>query len=234
MKQKSKIIDKIRKCLKLGKDGGATEHEAAAAMRQAQKLMQEHQISELDILAAEASEQRSKASARERPAQWECNLAAHCARVFACKTLFDVGWKNTDWVFTGTGPNPEIAKFSFDVLLRQCKAARKVYANTALKRCKPATRIKRADVYCIAWVHEAVGKLATLTRTEQQEKAIAAYYESKAIKTQKLKANDRNQGKKLNGADIMAGLSAGSNAQLHNGMGAAASAKALADDRKAE
>lgn len=44
MNDKSKILDKIRKCLALGKS--SNEHEAAAALRQAQKLMAMHRVTE--------------------------------------------------------------------------------------------------------------------------------------------------------------------------------------------
>jgi hypothetical protein len=44
---KAKILDKIKKCLALGKS--PNEHEAAAAMRQAQKLMERNGITEKDL-----------------------------------------------------------------------------------------------------------------------------------------------------------------------------------------
>lgn len=44
---KGKVLDKIRKCLALGKS--ANEHEAAAALRQAQKMMQAHGLTDDDV-----------------------------------------------------------------------------------------------------------------------------------------------------------------------------------------
>lgn len=44
---REKALDKIRKCLALGKS--PNEHEAAAALRQAQKLMAMHSLSEEDV-----------------------------------------------------------------------------------------------------------------------------------------------------------------------------------------
>ena len=44
---REKIIEKIRKCLALGRS--PNEHEAAAALRQAQKLMRLHGIDELEV-----------------------------------------------------------------------------------------------------------------------------------------------------------------------------------------
>ena len=48
-----KILDKIKKCLALA--SSANEHEAAAALRQAQKLMQAHGLTDQDVAAAQAS-----------------------------------------------------------------------------------------------------------------------------------------------------------------------------------
>src|ERR1700733_4555799 len=44
---RAKILDKIQKCLSLG--ASPNEHEAAAAMRQAQKLMERHGVTEAEI-----------------------------------------------------------------------------------------------------------------------------------------------------------------------------------------
>src|SRR5690348_8415840 len=44
---KTRAMEKIRKCLALSKS--ANEHEAAAALRQAQKLMQMHDLDENDL-----------------------------------------------------------------------------------------------------------------------------------------------------------------------------------------
>jgi hypothetical protein len=44
---KNKAIEKIKKCLALGKS--ANEHEAAQALKQAQALMREYGISDADV-----------------------------------------------------------------------------------------------------------------------------------------------------------------------------------------
>lgn len=48
--QRKRILDRIQKCLNLGKS--SEPHEAAAALRQAQKMMEAHGISEADIAGA--------------------------------------------------------------------------------------------------------------------------------------------------------------------------------------
>lgn len=102
MTTREKIIDKIKKCMALAKS--SNEHEAAAALRQAQKLMQAHGISDLDMSAAEATEARAKAGATQRPAGWETYLAGHVADAFGCKLMFTSSWaRGGEWAFIGTG-----------------------------------------------------------------------------------------------------------------------------------
>jgi hypothetical protein len=84
-----KIMDKIRKCLALSQS--ANEHEAAAALRQAKKLMEAHNISAEDVKAAEVSEARVKAGACRNPVAWEGNLALTTGAVFNCTVIFAPG-----------------------------------------------------------------------------------------------------------------------------------------------
>ena len=66
---KQTAIEKIRKCLALAKS--ANEHEAAAALRQAQALMRKYGVEDGDILMAEVSEARVKAGAKTKPVKWK-------------------------------------------------------------------------------------------------------------------------------------------------------------------
>ena len=54
---KEKILDKIKKCLALSKS--ANEHEAAQALKQAQALMEKHEVNAVDIALSEVSEQKA-------------------------------------------------------------------------------------------------------------------------------------------------------------------------------
>lgn len=229
--KKDKIIDRIRKCLALANNAGATEHEAAAAMRQAQKLMSEHGIDESALLAAEVYEQYSKAGATKSPAKWEVNLAVKTGKVFGCNVLFVQTFDGKSlslkgqWRFIGTGPSPEIAKYGFDVLLRQCKKARKAYMETKLKRCT-TTKTQRADMFCEGWVYAAVGVLENLKRTPEQEAAIQAYYQQQGIVPVESKV--RSSKGKGHGYDALNGIIQGKDAQLRHGVsGSANEQKAL-------
>lgn len=53
---KNKAIEKIKKCLALGKS--ANEHEAAQALKQAQALMREYGISDADVALSDIKKTR--------------------------------------------------------------------------------------------------------------------------------------------------------------------------------
>lgn len=223
MTTREKIIDKIKKCMALAKS--SNEHEAAAALRQAQKLMQAHGISDLDMSAAEATEARAKAGATQRPSGWETYLAGHVADAFGCKLMFTSSWARGEWAFIGTGASPEVAEYAFKVLLRQGKSARAEYINTKLKRCKPGTKTRRADLFSEGWVTSVASLVERFSAPESSESAIDAYMAIKYPSTTSLKTSDRNAERKLRDhewRDRGAGYQAGQDAQLNRGIGGAA------------
>ncbi len=64
-------LKKIKKCLALSRS--ANEHEAAAALRQAQALMREHGLREKDVSLADVAEVKVKACSTAANA-WELRL----------------------------------------------------------------------------------------------------------------------------------------------------------------
>ncbi|MDN3578687.1 DUF2786 domain-containing protein [Chitinimonas viridis] len=230
----SKVLGKIKKCLALAKSGN--EHEAAAAMRQAQKLMAEYNVGEQDVLASEVSEASAKAGAKSVPADWESFLADVVARAFGCTLLFTSGWTGGSWKFIGCGAAPEVAGYAFAVLLRQAKKARAEYAAKHLKRCKLATRIRRGDLFCDAWVRSVrrvVGDFAV--GNAHQAEAVSAFLALHYRKLSDLKTRDRNAGgpkRDHEWRDLDAGAAAGRHVQLNHGVGGmSADAPALTDAR---
>lgn len=101
MNDRSKILDKIKKCLALS--ASSNEHEAEAALRQARKLMEAHGITDLDVQAAEADERRAKSGAKNQPSNWETMLACKIADAFGCRVIFSGGfWSRPgEWCFIG-------------------------------------------------------------------------------------------------------------------------------------
>lgn len=229
MTDKAKILEKIRKCMALS--ASSNENEAAAALRQARALMEKHGISDDEMLAAEAGEAAARAGAQARPAIWETALAARVAAVFGCEILFLSGFNAAHWVFVGTGANYDVARYCFEVLLRQVKKARAEHVKTALKRCKATTKTRRADLFCEGWVRAAVGKLDDMALGDRERAAVSAFMQKRHPALRDLKATDRNAGKKTlsdrDYADYAAGHLSGRDAQLNRGVGAGTAPLAL-------
>lgn len=215
-----KILDKIKKCMALS--SSSNEHEAAIALRQAQKLMELHGISDIDVKAAQAEEKRARAGACKRPAGWENTLAQKIATAFGCQLLFHRNWDAGHWSYIGCGPAPEIAQYAFTVLLRQIKRARAEHIQTALKRCKSITKTRRADLFCDGWVRAVGHTVTSLAENTQHAEAINAYMAVRYPDLEALKTQNRNEGKKLSDrdwSDYLAGTEQGRAVRLNQGMG---------------
>lgn len=229
MTDRAKIIDKIRKCLALGTS--SNEHEAAAALRQANKLMQAHGITDLDVAAAEATERQAKAGAARKPSNWETMLACKVADSFCCKVIFSSSWKGGRWGFIGCGAAPELAQYAFEVLLRQAKRARDTHIKTNLKRCKTATKTRRADLFSDGWVMAVTETVEAFAGNEQQTAAIDAYTSTRYPSLIKMDARDRNADRKISARELndwFSGTQAGGDAQLNRGVSGLQERKALA------
>ncbi len=218
---KRKAIEKIRKCLALS--ASANEHEAAAALRQARKLMEEYKVSDQDIDAIRADEAKARSGVTSQPARYETHLACVIADAFGCRSIFVAGWaaRRAEWRFIGCGASPEIAQYAFTVLLRQLKRSRQEYIKTGLKRCKVATKTRRADLFCEGWVLAAVDHLAALVPAEDETRAMDAYIAIHYPSTSTLASRNRNTGKTLSDREVgdrQAGRRSGRDAQLNRGI----------------
>lgn len=220
------IIDRIRKCLALSKS--SNEHEAAIALRQAQRLMQQHGVTDLDMEHADIQEEATRAGASSKPSRWECGLATRVAEAFDCGTFLRVDYPVGSWVFVGPAPSGEIACYAFEVLFRQIKRARTQYIKTALKRCT-TTRTRRADLFCEGWVIAASALVERLGGNEQQQARVAGYLQHKH-NLAGFRGINRNAGRSLTErdyGDVEAGRVAGKDAQLNRGVGGAGERLAL-------
>lgn len=223
MSDRANILGKIKKCLALS--ASSNEHEAEAALRQARKLMEAHGVSDLDIQAAEAEERRAKSGAKSTPANWETMLAMKVGDAFGCRVIFCSVWNRLgDWCFVGCGATPEVAHYAFIVLHRQARRAREEHIKAKLKRCKVATKTRRADLFSEGWVRSVVGTIAAFAGNDQQSAAIDAYMSKRYPNLNSLKARDRNDGRQLRDHeynDYAAGSRSGRDAQLNRGVGGA-------------
>lgn len=220
---RDRILDKIKKCLALAKS--QNEHEAAAALRQARALMDAHSITDAEMLAIGVSEERAISGGTETPANWECTLAARLAHMFGCRLLHArTGWDTAEWAFIGVSPQPEVARYAFEVLFRQARKARQAHIQTALKRYKKSNKTRRADLFSAGWVQTATASINAWVTSQAAAEAVDAYIRIKHPKTGALEARDRNAGRQWSDKDrdsYYAGRQSGASAELNQGVGAA-------------
>lgn len=224
---RDQALDKIKKCLALAKS--SNPHEAASAMRQAQKLMAEHEVSDQDITLADVSE--SHACARSPATNlWEVALSNLEANAFGCETYCIRravlrGFKpvrKLDYVFVGTGTAPEVAGYTYDVLARQCEKDRLVHIRKQPKNCKPITKTARGDEFALGWVRGVERLIERFAGTEKNELLLEQYMAEKHPNLTTAKVKDRTKGRNVSNNDRYEGLQAGRGAQLNRGVGGAA------------
>lgn len=217
MNQKEKILNKIKKCMALG--DSTNEHEAAAAMRQARKLMDKHGLTEAHVGLAEYGEEGVDLGYRRLPG-WVAALAAVVGTAFQCSTYSS--WRSVDYV--GRKENAVIASYCLEVLMRQLKGSRKQFVASFPSYGRCGARIKRenADAYCEGWVSAVAAKVkefaAPLT---QQEKARHNQYLTDVKETKVKKSKQRKSATEASTSAMAAaqlGYCAGKDVQLHHGM----------------
>nr|WP_314710621.1 DUF2786 domain-containing protein [uncultured Comamonas sp.] len=222
---RDEALKKIQKCLALA--ASPEQHEAAAALRQAQKLMEQFGLSECDVSLADVHEHKQKAPSAPL-VRWESALASLVAEAFGCEFFTTTGkvlvqhlfaYRNTrDFVFVGLGVAPEIAGYAFDVLSRQCSKDRRSYIGRQSKNCKPKTKVARGDLYAEGWVSGVRGKLQAFAGTPSNEALIRQYMSTKYSEMSDEKTKDRTTGKNVTPTDFGHGYQAGRAADIHHGL----------------
>lgn len=222
---RDEALKKIKKCLALGRSAG--EHEAAAAMRQAQKLMQEFDIREQDVSLLDVHEAQARAAGMAANA-WEVRLVQVIADAFGCdfftKVEHDLNGSGSYvrrrlWVFVGIDAAPAIAGYACEVLVRQCARQRMEHIAKQPRNCKQATKTARGDQFATGWVMAVVEKVTAMSRPESDTALVLAYMEQKHGQMRKESPRDSTQGRKVDSGHLHAGFKAGQAAQLHPGVG---------------
>lgn len=213
---RKKALEKIKKCLRLALSDNP--HEAAAAMRQAQALMREHGVGQADVDMSGIEESTAIAGAKQTPSKWESKLANTVAKAYACKVLFAIGAGRWNFI----GEMAEVASYTMTVLLRQVRQARRDFTLNKLKNCKPANKVRRADVFCDAWVGAVYQQVMTFANAELSA-ALELYLAHHYPDTVKKAPRDRNTTARRRAgiraiSDSLHGLLAASDVRLSHGM----------------
>ncbi len=217
---RDRIIEKIKKCLALGRS--CEPHEAALAMKRARELMEKHGVTMDDVDLSEVSRQRTPMGKTVNPPRYQYALIHMVKRVFGCESVLEPrytpnGWRNFV-SFIGFGPAPEIAGYAFEVLFKQITRDRKAYLATLSKRLKRATKTRRGDLWADAWVLAASSKVSAMALTQAQKDLIAKWQAGEYSNLQDSKPRPVKFRGRGDHDAVQKGIDAGRNVTLHHGM----------------
>lgn len=239
---KEKYLAKIKKLLNLARKATNT-NEAATALRQAQNLMRQHNITELEAEFTDISEASSKGSPNhaQTPPKYLVYLVEVIKRAFGVQAFFS--WREGKYfyssprrivTFYGPDSRPQIAAYAFDVLARQMTAARKDFISELHKNTKPANRTAKADKFCEGWASGVWNIVAELVPTDAENTLMASYFNRQLADG--METNSCREARKCNGSDSAstAGYLSGRRAQLSHGVnGTANKAKLIGEPHHA-
>lgn len=218
-----KILDKIKKCLRLAKSSNANE--AATALRQAQLLMEKHGVSTDDVTLSDVGAHTANSGNGKTTPMHMAILVDMVCMAFGTTAVIQhrQDWLTSTWKrgvqFIGVGSAAEIAGYAFEVLYRQLNRDRNAYLKTLNKRLVRATKVRRADIYCQAWVNAVSNQVTRHSNTEQEDKAIELFKKQSYKKLDETKPVDRS--KKMRRHDDQAywdGRRDGNKVQFHQGV----------------
>lgn len=217
-------LKKIKKCLKLSQS--AEPHEAAAAMRQAQKLMAEFRVGEHDLSMLDVKEARVRAVSMAANT-WDVMLTNIIADAFGCESFsvvtagYNATWNPTrkrEHVFVGVDASADVAAYAYEVLGRQCAKARLAHIQKQPKNCKPLTKTARGDAFANGWVYGVRELVESFATGDRDEPLLLAYMNDRHPDLKSVKSKDKAKKVKDQG-HIMAGIKAGELAELNRGVG---------------
>ena len=171
-------LKRIRKCLALATSN--EPHEAAAALRQAQALMEKFDITDAEASLSDITEASCRSSGKKTVPLWEAALAKAVGESFGCRVLHSSGkplrrsyvrpfmtaqpdyyrtvYGNGSLYFVGVQTRAEIARYAFEALRRQLRKARAAYRSQA--NCSGP----RLEAFVIGWVMAVQEKIDALAK----------------------------------------------------------------------
>jgi len=234
-----RVIRKIKRCLALSESSNETE--AATAMRQAQALMREYRLSELDVRISDVGEVQSEKYRIKRRPTWDRHLSAAVGKVFGVRPLTYRHWCKTNGrtveraLYVGVTPAPQIAMYAYEALLAKLTQARRAYvalvrAGKARSAYSPPTA---GDHFALAWVSTVEGKIHQLLPRGDDDPGlplhstgrdlVAVQAQDKALIEQYLAGQEIGKARKVQNIELdldaqLAGLLAGQRVELHAGL----------------
>lgn len=212
---REKILDKIKKCMALG--ASPNEHEAAAAMRQAQKLMERHGITEAEIGAIGYAVEKVMTTVQATktiPVTIAC-IASLIARAFGVRPVITRTLRVSDHNFEVQYFGPEhrviLAGHTHVVISR---AVEKAWQEYILQRpAAKSVRGARASFY-LGWCDTVTGTVQDFGMSDEETSRTSALVE----KTFPIVRKGVSSNVPIYGEVERAGADSGKGFQLHRPM----------------
>jgi len=170
-----KIIDKIFKCLRLSESNNPNE--SAAALRQAQRLMELHGINQEQVKSSHDVEALTVKSQFVEPPYWLIALSEIIGQAFFCRVYVSRSKnENSEFYFIGLGNRTELAKYTFTVLQRLLARERRHFV-TSLSDMNKSEKTRRGNVFAQAWLFRIARTIVNFVSDPIIEQAIDAYVE---------------------------------------------------------
>ena len=217
-----RILDKIKKLMALA--GSNNHHEAANALRKAQLLMQQYQLSEADVELSDIAEHSAALvnTSKTQP-KWSLSLMAMIQQAFGVTAYFST-YRERRCFFVGYQDRAEIAAYCYAVLARQLKSARRDFLASLNKRLKATTKTARADLFCEGWVSGVYQQVRDLVPSEKEQALVAQYMSQKHSGMTSAKGREAKATKRDQDAGLL-GFIAGKQVKLNAGVGGQEMAK---------
>ncbi|MBP5119594.1 DUF2786 domain-containing protein [Pseudomonas protegens] len=234
-----RVIRKIKRCLALSQS--SNENEAATAMRQAQSLMREYRLTEMDVRLSDVGEVESEMSRAKRRPTWDRHLSSIIGQAFGVRPLSRRSWCSATGrivdraLFVGVNPGPQIAMYAYETLLAKLIQARREYVSRVRsgKQRSAYSPETAGDHFALAWVSAVHDKIHELVPRGEEDLAspqyssgrdlVAVEAQDKALVEQYLAGKEIGKARKAREVELdldaqIAGLLAGRRVQLNAGL----------------
>lgn len=170
---KQKIIDKIHKCLRLSESGNPNE--AALALRQAQAMMRKYEIREEEVRTHQINEATANSAGYYNPPYWAIALSELVAEAFDCRAYITRRQEQRPtFRFIGVNYAAAVAAYTFTVLFRQLRLARRQYmAELAIE--DKQERLRQGNVFAQAWLFRIAKTVAEFVNDRVAQAAVDDY-----------------------------------------------------------
>lgn len=178
MSVEPEVLARIKKLLALSKSSNVNE--AAVALRTAQRMMEEHNLTTEAVEVGQILEEglRSVATATRAKA-WELRLYKGVAQAFGCELYLNPGssWARgkemyATWMFVGPSVEVKLSVYASHVLQRQLVRARAAFTRNLPDYYSRSEKSGEVDSYCSGWVDSALEKVSPLVPNSAKAKAI--------------------------------------------------------------